>query len=130
VTVPLGNTGPRNARKVDRALRDQAQLQLKQLEQTIVIAIDNDIKIIRSDLQQVDATREARIYAKAALEAEQTKLEHGASTSFIVLQLQSNLTTARSAEIAALANYNVAIEQLALDEGSTLDRNRIDLQIK
>jgi outer membrane protein len=130
VTIPLGNTGPRNAYKSDKALREQARLQFKQLEQTIIIAIDNDIKTIRSDLQQVDATREARIYAKAALEAEQTKLQHGASTSFIVLQLQSNLTTARSAEIAALANYNIAIEQLALDEGSTLERNRIDLQIK
>ncbi len=130
VTIPLGNVGPRNDYKKAKASQKQALLQLKQQEQTIVVAIDNDIKVIRSDLQQVDATREARIYAEAALEAEQKKLENGKSTSFIVLQLQSNLTSARSAEIAALANYNIALEQLALDEGSTLDRNHIDLQIK
>jgi hypothetical protein len=46
-----------------------------------------------------------------------------------VLQLQSNLTTARSAEIRALADYNIALEQLALDEGMTLERSKIDLKM-
>jgi outer membrane protein len=130
VTVPLGNIAPRNAYRAAKASVKQAVLQLKQEEQTVLVAIDNDVKIIQSDLQRVDATREARIYAEAALEAEQKKLENGKSTSFIVLQLQSNLTTARSAEIQAQVNYNIALEQLALDEGNTLARNHIDLQIK
>jgi len=42
----------------------------------------------------VDATREARIYAEAALSAEQKKLESGKSTSFVVLQLTKDLTAA------------------------------------
>jgi len=130
VTVPLGNITARNAYKSAKAGVQQGLLQLKQEEQTVLIAIDNDVKIVQSDLQRVDATREARIYAEAALEAEQKKLENGKSTSFIVLQLQSSLTTARSAEIQAQANYNIALEQLALDEGNTLERNHIDLQIK
>ena len=71
--------------------------------------------------QQVNATRDARIYAEDALAAERKKLENGKSTSFIVLQLISNLTTARVNEIQALANYNIAVAQLALDEGNTLD---------
>jgi outer membrane protein len=131
ITIPLeGNIASINSYKSSKAALKQSLLQLKQQEQTIVVAIDNDVKTIRSDLQQVDATREARIYAEAALEAEQIKLEHGKSTSFVVLQLQSNLTTARSAEITALANYNIALEQLAQDEGNTLERNHIDVNIK
>ena len=82
------------------------------------------------NLQRVDATRKARIYAEDALVAEQKKLENGKSTSFVVLQLQSNLTTARSAEIRAQADYNIALEQLALDEGNTFERNHIDLKVK
>jgi outer membrane protein TolC len=127
MTVPLSNVGARNTYKSAKAALQQVLLQLKKTEQTIVIAIDNDVKAIRSDLLRVDATRKARIYAEDALQAEQTKLEHGKSTSFIVLQLQSNLTTARSAEIRALADYNIAVEQLALDEGTTLERNHIVL---
>ena len=94
------------------------------------MAIDNDVKTIRSDLLKVDSTRKARLYAEEALQAEQTKLEHGKSTSFIVLQLQNNLTAARSAEIRALADYNIALEQLAFDDGSTLERNHIDLRVR
>ena len=57
------------------------------------------------------------------------RLQAGSTTSFEVLQLQNNLTTARSAEIRALADYNIALEQLALDEGTTLERSKIDLKM-
>ncbi len=130
VSIPLGNSGPRANYKSGKATLKQILLQLKQLEQNILVTVDNDVGQVQSTLQQVDATREARIYAEDALAAEQKKLENGKSTSFQVLQLISNLTTARSSEIQALANYNIALAQLALDEGSTLEKDRIDLKVK
>jgi outer membrane protein TolC len=105
-------------------------MQLKQLEQNVLIQIENDIAVANTRFQQVDATREARIYAEAALDAEQKKLESGKSTSFVVLQLTKDLTTARSTEISALASYNNALAQLALDEGDTLERRHVSLEIK
>jgi outer membrane protein TolC len=92
--------------------------------------VDNDVGLVQSTLQQVQATHAARLFAEDALSAEQKKLENGKSTSFNVLQLISNLTTAKSAEIRALADYNIAVAQLALDEGSTLEENRIDFKLK
>lgn len=131
MSIPLGgNYSARAQYKSGKATLKQLLLQLKQTEQTIVVAVDNDVGQIRSSLQQVYATRDARIYAQEALAAERTKLENGKSTSFIVLQLISNLTTARVAEIQALANYNVAVAQLALDEGTTLEANHIQLKLK
>jgi len=130
LTVPLGNSGARYNYKSAKAGLEQLLLQLKKVESTVVLAIDNDVKTVRADLLKVDSTRKARLYAAEALQAEQTKLEHGKSTSFVVLQLQNNLTTARSAEIRALADYNIALEQLAFDDGTTLERNRIDLQVR
>ena len=127
VSVPLGNIGPRNAYKASKMSLKQVLLQLKQQEQNILVQVDTDVGQVRSTLQQVDATRAARIYAEDALQAERTKLENGKSTSFIVLQLISNLTTARVNEVQALANYNIAVTQLALDEGNTLQANHIDL---
>jgi HAE1 family hydrophobic/amphiphilic exporter-1 len=78
----------------------------------------------------VDATQKARIYADAALKAEQGKYAVGKSTTFIVLQLQNNLTSARSQEIRALANYNEALANLSQQEGSTLERDKLDLTVK
>jgi outer membrane protein len=130
LTFPLGNTTARNNYKAAKAGLQQMILQLKKVESTVVLAIDNDVKTVRSDLLKVNSTRAARIYAEEALQAEQTKLQHGKSTSFVVLQLQNDLTAARSAEIRALADYNIALEQLAFDDGTTLERNHIDLRVQ
>ena len=73
-------------------------------------------------MEQVQATREARAYAEQALVAEQRKLDSGKSTSFVVLQLQRDVTSARKAEIAALADYNQKRSTLALAEGAILER--------
>jgi HAE1 family hydrophobic/amphiphilic exporter-1 len=130
MTIPLGNITARNNLKATKMTLKQVLLQLKQQEQNILVQVDNDVGQVRSTLEQVDATRAARIYAADALEAERTKLANGKSTSFIVLQLISTLTTARVNEVQALANYNIAVAQLALDEGSTLEANHIDLDFK
>ncbi|HZM05468.1 MAG TPA: TolC family protein [Candidatus Saccharimonadales bacterium] len=130
MTIPLGNSGPRNNYKSAKAGLEQLVLQLKKVESAIIVGVDNDVKTVNADFLKVDSTRKARSYAEEALQAEQTKLQHGKSTSFVVLQLQNNLTTARSAEIRALADYNIALEQLAFDDGTTLQRNHIYLQVR
>ena len=84
----------------------------------------------QSDYQSVDATRQARIYAEAALDAEQKTYAVGKATTFEVLQYQSALTTARGQEIRALANYEEALANLAQQEGSTLEHNGINLEAK
>ena len=128
VTFPIGNTSARNNDRSARVTKEQAELQLKQLEQVVMITIENAIAVAKTSFQRVSATREARLYAEAALDAEQKKLENGKSTSFVVLQLQKDLTTARSAEIRALADYNEALARLALQEGTTLERRRVTLK--
>jgi outer membrane protein len=130
-SIPLGGSlGARNTYHGAKESLRQVQLQLKQEEQTILVAVDNDVGQVESTLEQVNSTHAARLYAEDALKAEQTKLENGKSTSFNVLQLISNLTTARVNEIQALANYNIAITQLSLDRGSTIEDNHIDLKVK
>ena len=130
LTFPIGNTGARAAYKSSKLVMEQLLLTLKKLEQTIMVQIDNDIKQAESSFQQVAATRTAREYAAAALDAEQKKLESGKSTTYTVLQIQRDLTTARGNEIQALDSYNKALSQLSFDEGSTLERLGINLEVK
>jgi outer membrane protein TolC len=126
----LTSTGPRNQYKSTKATLQQVVLQLKQFEQNVMVEIDNAVKQAQSAYQSVDATREARIYAEAALDAEQKTYAVGKATTFDVLQLQNNLTTARGQEIRSLANYEEALANLSAQEGSTLERNGIDIQAK
>jgi outer membrane protein len=130
LSVPLGNTKARNDFKTAKATEQQLLLSLKQTEQNIMVDIDNAVKKVRSTWESVDATQKARIYAEAALKAEQGKYTVGKSTTFTVLQLQNNLTSARSQEIRALADYNEALSNLAQQEGSTLEHHHLDVQSK
>jgi outer membrane protein TolC len=128
LNVPLSNESTRNNYKAAKASIKQAELQYQLIEQNMLIQVQNTIETARSDFEQINATREAREYAEQALQAEQRKLEVGTSTPFVVLQLQSNLTTARSAEIRALADYNEALALLSQFEGTILEKHHLTVK--
>jgi outer membrane protein len=130
LSVPLGNIKARNTVKSDKLTIEQALLTVKRWERDIMEAVDDDIAKARSGFEAVLATRAAREYADQALVAEQKKLDNGKSTTFLVLQAQNTLTTARGQEIQALDVYNKALSQLSQDEGGTLDRLGIDVDVK
>ena len=130
LTFPIGNISARATYKKSKLAMEQYVVMLKKLEQAIMTTIDNDINQARSSYQQVAATSAAREYATDALDAEQKKLQSGKSTTYTVLQMQRDLTTASGNEIQALATYNKALAQLSLDEGSTLQRLHINLEVK
>ena len=130
LSFPLSNTKAKNDLKASKVQKEVLLLQLKQVEQRIIVEIDNAVRQARTAFEKIESTRQARLYAESALDAEQKKLENGRSTSFFVLQLQRDLTAARSAEIRALADYNKTLANLALSEGTTLEKSNISLELK
>jgi outer membrane protein TolC len=109
---------------------EQAVLSVKKIERDIMVQVDNSIRLAQSGYEQVGATRAATQYAAAALDAEQKKLDSGKSTTYTVLQMQRDLTTARGNEIQALDTYNKNLSQLSLDEGTTLERLNVNVEVK
>jgi len=130
LTIPLSNIAARNTVKSSKATLQQMVLTLKKAEQDIMVSLDNDIGTVQANYEQVLATRAARQYAESALNAEEMKLQNGKSTVYTVLQMQRDLTTDRGTEIQALDTFNQTISTLSQDEGSTLERLRIDWQAK
>jgi outer membrane protein TolC len=129
LTVPLGNSAARDNYKAAKASVEQAQAVFQAVEQNILIQIQNTIEKAKSDFAQTKSTHDAFYYAEQALQAEEKKLQAGTSTFFVILQLQSNLTAARSAEIRALANYNEDLAQLAQFEGTILQKHHLTVKI-
>ena len=89
--------------------------------------IDNAVRLLQSRFKEVEATRQARLFSQDAVSAEQKKFENGKSTAYNVLQLQRDLTNSRYQEISALANYNIALAELAWREGTTLQRHNLSI---
>jgi outer membrane protein TolC len=129
-SVPLGNKSARERYRQAKVTSDQLVLALKKKEQSILVEIDEAMNSLHTSYDRVQSTSQARAYAEEALNAEQKKLDSGKSTSFVVLQLQRDLTSARSEEIRALADYNKAVAELYRAEGSTLERKHITLEVK
>jgi outer membrane protein len=127
ITIPLGNRQARSSYERARLQSEQLLLQLKQLEQQIVIAVDNAVGHVQTNLKSVEAASVARRLAEESYRAERTKLQAGTSTTLNVLTQESNLADARSAEIRARASYSESLVALAQAEGTTLQRNNIVL---
>lgn len=127
-SVPLSNAEARANHRNARIYVERSVLWMKDKEQEIMAEIDDAVKFAKVSYRRVAATRTAREYAEAALEAEEEKLANGKSTSFEVLSLQRDLTQARFEEVSALTQYNESLAQLAWSEGATLERLNINLE--
>ena len=128
LSIPLGgNRSARAGLKVARKSADQLLLEYQQLEQNVMVSVDNAIKLLASQFQQVEAARQARLFAQDALSAEQKKYENGKSTSYDVLLKQRDLTSRKFEEVGALADYNKALVGLAQSEGTTLQRFNLNI---
>jgi outer membrane protein TolC len=112
-----------------RALLDERQLevQYRQVQNQIFQAVRNAQIALQQDIAQVAAADRAQILAQQTLEAEQKKYQLGASTTFIVIQDQRDLTAAQGN--ALRARINLAEAQINYDQslGHTLDVSRITI---
>lgn len=130
LSIPLSNRRERAAMKSTKLRNEQLLLSLKRLEQNTIRGVDDAIVSAQAALARIDSTKAERIYAEAALDAEQRKLENGKSTSFFVLELQRDLTRAQSDEIQAQSDYNRALVRLSELEGTSLETTGIQLQFR
>lgn len=130
LTVPLSRKSERANYKILKATVESLILNLKKVERDIVRGVDDAVKKVTSAYSAIESTREARVFAEAALEAEQKKLENGKSTNLDVLQLQDALTQARSREVQAIATYNKGLYDVYFAEGTLLERRKISVEMK
>jgi outer membrane protein len=103
----------------------QAQMRLQQIENQIRI----EVRVAQFSLQQnraaVEAAQASAEYARQTLDAEQKKLALGASTSTLVLQNQSALTSAESNMVSAMAAYEKSRVEMDRATGLLLDHSGI-----
>ncbi|MEM1060451.1 MAG: TolC family protein [Verrucomicrobiota bacterium] len=121
VTMPINNREAEGTFDASRAREQRAVLQLKNLEQTIIVEVDNAAGQARTNAERIVAAKAARVFSEESLKAEQEKLNAGTSTSFVVLELQRDLTTARIRELRAIADLQQSLAELRRVEGDVLD---------
>lgn len=127
-SIPIPNREGRGRLAVAQLRKAQALIDLQRLEQDVVVDVDNAMGAIQAARQRIEATKVSRLLAQERLDAEQEKLQEGATTTFVVLELQEDLATAEAAELRAVLDYNKSVVQLDRETGMTLERNGIVLE--
>src|SRR5689334_22901412 len=109
---------------------ERIQTQREQLEQSIQVEVRNALQSMRSAearLRAAVATREAN---EQQFASEQRKLDAGQSTTFLVLERQTQLTTARGMELKAQTDLNKAIADLQRATGNALQVNSVVVKVR
>jgi outer membrane protein TolC len=119
--IPLGGgQKSRSELTIAKNRKQQALLEAKTVEVTVVNSIDTAIRNVHSTLEQVMHYGSVARLNKLLLEAEIARLKEGKSNSRLVLDKEENLHRAKEAAIESLVNYKKALLGLEVAEGSLL----------
>jgi outer membrane protein len=128
VRVPLTFAeGRGRARAAKLGLR-QSEADLQRLEQDIAVSVAAAAGQLDTTRQRVSVTRTALDLAKQALDAEEKRLKAGASSTFLVLQLQEQRSAVENGYYAALADQRRAIASYEHELGTTLESHHLTLE--
>lgn len=125
LSVPLGNRqATSNFTNAEYALT-QARFDLERLSQAARVEVRNAVRTVSTNLKRVKAAQVNTRLQKEKLDAEQKKFENGMSTSFLVLQFQTDLATAQTGENQALIDYNKSLVELERVKGTLLEAKKM-----
>lgn len=123
--VPLGNEAAKSRLRRSFYQRRQRLATRDNREAFIELEVLNAIDQLEANWQRILASRQRSILDGRLFEAEKRQFELGLRTSTDVLQAQTNFADAQSAEILALAEYQIALVDLAYATGTLLGAAKV-----
>jgi len=120
LTLPVRNRIAQSDVARDELQLRQTQVRLKQMENQIRVEVEDALIALQRSRASYEAAVQSRQLQEQSLEIEQEKFGVGLSTNFLVIQYQSFLAQARSAEVAALDAYAKAKVQFERVTGNIL----------
>jgi len=125
--VPIGNRYAESQYRRSALELRQAMLGLENLTQDVILEVNTAIREVETNLQEIVATREARIASKDTLDGEQARYDVGDVTNEELLRAQRDFEEAERNELQAITLLNVAVVRLERAKGTLLDYNNIHL---
>jgi outer membrane protein TolC len=127
VTLPIRNRIAEADLVRDELQLRQSQIRERQLLNQARLQVEDALIAMRRARSSYEAAVQARVLQEQSLEAEQTKFEVGASTSFFVIQYESLLAQTKSTEVAAKSAYVKARAALNYATGRILEANHVSM---
>jgi outer membrane protein TolC len=100
-------------------------LNIRTTEQQVRLDVLTAINQLESSKSQVDLAIKSRDFAQKRMDAENKKYELGTSTQFLVLQAQTDLTSAESNVVTQSVNYRRNVLALLRVTGDLLEQRGV-----
>jgi HAE1 family hydrophobic/amphiphilic exporter-1 len=104
--------------------------QRAQLEQLIQVEVRNALQSVTTSEARLRSAAIARSTAEQQYESEKRRLDVGQSTTFLVLERQTALATAKGNELRAQTDLNKAIAELQRATGNSLTANNVTVTVR
>ncbi len=108
---------------------DKIKAQREQIEQLIQVDVRNALQSVRTAEARLRAAAVARENSEKQYASEQRKLDEGFTDVYKVLERQTALMNARSAELQAQTELNKAIADLQRATGNSLKANEVETRL-
>jgi outer membrane protein TolC len=128
ISFPLNNDLAKGLKGVAQEEQRQAAVYSAGVAARIGYDARNALQTYQSALSRLHAARIAREASQLVYASEQRKYRNGASTTFLVLQRQVELTQNRGRELQAQTDLNKAVVEIQRVEGTILTDNGVKVQ--
>jgi outer membrane protein TolC len=127
LNIPIRNRAAQAQVATDQLTYRQQQMVLQRLENQVRVDVQNAQIGVSNARAQLVAAQKAQVLQQQTLDAEQKKLDLGASTTYNVILAERDLVTAQSTTVAAEAAYAKARVELDRSTGQILYNNNISM---
>jgi outer membrane protein TolC len=126
-SYPWGQKADKARYRQSLATLSREEVRLRQIEQTIEVQVRSAVRSVETNVESVKLATLASSLSLKQYELEKARFDAGLSTSYRVLQAQTDLDTARVNELQAKVTLHTALAALHRIEGSSLQRYSITL---
>ncbi len=127
LTIPIRNRAAQAQVISDELTLRQQQVGLLRLENQVRVDVQNAMIGVTQARAAYQTASKARVLQAQTLDAEQKKLDLGASTVYNVIADQQALEAAQFTEVQAMAAYTKAKVEMDRATGQILDRNDVSI---
>jgi len=124
---PLQNRTAKARATIAELAAEQGRIGIEQLRQLITTEVRLAVRGLATAEQELASARVSVRLQTANLDAEKKKFVNGLSTSFQILQVEEDLTSARSREVRAVTGYRRALVEYYRATGQLLERTGVEV---
>jgi outer membrane protein TolC len=125
--VPIQNRTAKARAAIAEMALEEGRLATSELELRITTEVRAAVRGVQQAREQLESAEVSQRLAEKNLDAERKKYDNGLSTSFQILEVQEDLTSARERVVAALTGFRRSLIEYHRATGTLLEKARIDV---